>query len=268
MLTGSDRGSIAGGGRYDGLVGMFSGKNIPAVGVSIGIERIFAILERRAQEKQQIRATKTQIFVAQIGKNLTTERMKILGELWNANIFAETLYVDNPKTAKQLDFAFDNGIPLVLWIGEDEVAKGLVKVKNLNLREEYYFERKDGQYIEAIKEQIAQHRYLWSKEEQAEFSKSGGAAAPGKAAGKPTEKQYQDRLAEIEGQLQTTQYIGGQKPSSLDSEAYEELRCHPCRKRLNPMLNPNVFAWAAIVSKFKPEVRQAWPKGKLPAKAS
>ena len=46
VLTGSDRGSIAGGGRYDGLVGMFSGKNIPAVGVSIGIERIFAILER------------------------------------------------------------------------------------------------------------------------------------------------------------------------------------------------------------------------------
>ena len=48
VLTGSDRGSIAGGGRYDGLVGMFSGKNIPAVGVSIGIERIFAILERKA----------------------------------------------------------------------------------------------------------------------------------------------------------------------------------------------------------------------------
>ena len=52
VLTGSDRGSIAGGGRYDGLVGMFSGKNIPAVGVSIGIERIFAILERKAEEQK------------------------------------------------------------------------------------------------------------------------------------------------------------------------------------------------------------------------
>ena len=64
VLTGSDRGSIAGGGRYDGLVGMFSGKNIPAVGVSIGIERIFAILERKAEEDKKIRATKTHILVA------------------------------------------------------------------------------------------------------------------------------------------------------------------------------------------------------------
>lgn len=100
VLTGSDRGSIAGGGRYDGLVGMFSGKDIPAVGVSIGIERIFAILERKATEEKQVRATKTQILIAQIGKNLTKERMKILGELWRAGVCAETLYVDNPKTAK------------------------------------------------------------------------------------------------------------------------------------------------------------------------
>ena len=48
VLTDTDRvGSIAGGGRYDGLVGMFSGKDIPAIGVSIGIERVFAILEEK-----------------------------------------------------------------------------------------------------------------------------------------------------------------------------------------------------------------------------
>jgi len=49
VLTDTDKvGSIAGGGRYDTLVGMFSSKSIPAVGVSIGIERVFAILEERA----------------------------------------------------------------------------------------------------------------------------------------------------------------------------------------------------------------------------
>ena len=63
VLTGSDRGSIAGGGRYDGLVGMFSGKNIPAIGVSIGIERVFAILEEKAKN-ESVRATKTQILIA------------------------------------------------------------------------------------------------------------------------------------------------------------------------------------------------------------
>jgi len=58
VFTDTDRvGSIAGGGRYDGLVGMFSGKDIPAVGASIGIERVFAILEEKVASKT--RATST-----------------------------------------------------------------------------------------------------------------------------------------------------------------------------------------------------------------
>lgn len=153
VLTGSDRGSIAGGGRYDGLVGMFSGKNIPAVGVSVGIERIFAILEKKAEEEKKIRATKTQILIAQVGKNLTTERMKILGELWKADICAETMYLDNPKPAKQLDFAFDNGIPLIMWIGEDEISRGVVKVKSLSFHEEYFINRTE--MVAKVKELIA-----------------------------------------------------------------------------------------------------------------
>lgn len=101
VLTDTDRvGSIAGGGRYDGLVGMFSGKVVPAVGVSIGIERVFSILEEKAGP--EIRPTSTQIFVAQASKNLTAERMKLLSEFWRNGIAAETLYSDNPKAAKQV----------------------------------------------------------------------------------------------------------------------------------------------------------------------
>ena len=47
-------GSIAAGGRYDNLVGMFSGKNVPAVGISLGIERVFAIMEQLAKENNQV----------------------------------------------------------------------------------------------------------------------------------------------------------------------------------------------------------------------
>jgi len=46
-------GSIAAGGRYDNLVGMFSGKQIPAVGVSLGIERVFAIMEQQEKERKR-----------------------------------------------------------------------------------------------------------------------------------------------------------------------------------------------------------------------
>jgi histidyl-tRNA synthetase len=71
VLTDTDRvGSIAGGGRYDGLVGMFSGKAIPAVGVSIGIERIFSILEEKMKNDLTIRPTETQILIASIGKDM------------------------------------------------------------------------------------------------------------------------------------------------------------------------------------------------------
>lgn len=60
VLTDTDRvGSISGGGRYDGLIGMFSGKNIPSVGGSIGIERIFNILEEKAKAEGNCRATET-----------------------------------------------------------------------------------------------------------------------------------------------------------------------------------------------------------------
>ena len=99
VLTDTDRvGSIAGGGRYDKLVGMFSGKDIPAIGVSVGIERVFSIFEEKLSATT--RPIHTQVMVAQIGKNLTTERLKILNELWAANIPAETEYKDTPKVPK------------------------------------------------------------------------------------------------------------------------------------------------------------------------
>jgi histidyl-tRNA synthetase len=81
---------------------------------------------------------------------MTTERVKILGDLWKAGISAETLYADNPKPQKQIEYAFDNGIPLVLWIGEDEIAKGVVKIKSLSFHEEVFVERKD--LVEKVKE--------------------------------------------------------------------------------------------------------------------
>ena len=122
VLTDTNRvGSISGGGRYDGLIGMFSGKNIPSVGGSIGIERIFNILEEKAIEEKSVRATETQVLVGQLGKNLTKQRLEACSKLWKVGIKAETLYLDNPRQDKTFNYAFDNGIPLILWIGEQEI---------------------------------------------------------------------------------------------------------------------------------------------------
>lgn len=79
-------GSVAGGGRYDNLVGMFDPKHkqVPCVGVSIGVERIFAVLEaKQAAENRKIRTTDVEVYVASAQKNLFEERMKLCRELWD-----------------------------------------------------------------------------------------------------------------------------------------------------------------------------------------
>lgn len=153
VLTDTDRvGSISGGGRYDGLIGMFSGKVVPSVGGSIGIERIFNILEEKMIAKGKVRATETQVLVSQMGKNLTAKRMETLSLLWENDIKAETLYVDNPRTDKTFSYAFDNGIPLILIIGEQEIKDGVYKIKSLNENKEH--EVKSEDLIQKVKELI------------------------------------------------------------------------------------------------------------------
>lgn len=165
ILTDTDRvGSISGGGRYDGLIGMFSGKSIPSVGGSIGIERIFNILEEKAKQKGEIRATETQILVSSMGKNLTAKRMETCSILWKAGIKSETLYVDNPRADKTFSYAFDNGIPLILIIGEQEIQEGIYKVKSLNENKEYCYKLEE--LVSAVKELINKNPILLQKENQ------------------------------------------------------------------------------------------------------
>jgi len=167
VLTDTDRvGSISGGGRYDGLIGMFSGKNIPSVGGSIGIERIFNILEERWLAKGEIRATETQILVSSMGKNLTAKRLEACGLLWRAGIKAETLYVDNPRSDKTFSFAFDNGVPLIMIIGEQEILDGIYKIKSLNENKEY--ECKYDEIVSKVQELIAMNPVLLAKQETKE----------------------------------------------------------------------------------------------------
>jgi len=79
-------GSICGGGRYDELVGRFAGESrqIPCVGMSVGIERVFAIL--KAKYASNGRASETQVYVVAIGNVTVEERLAIMKELWDAGI--------------------------------------------------------------------------------------------------------------------------------------------------------------------------------------
>ena len=129
VVPDSGLGSVGGGGRYDGLVGMFNGKNMPSIGVSIGVERIFLLMREKLRGSAKDRGSETEVLVATIGKGLVEERMRLASELWHSGIKAEIMYQNNAKPQKQLNYALENKIPFITWIGENEITEEKVSLK-------------------------------------------------------------------------------------------------------------------------------------------
>ncbi|KAJ2315769.1 Cytoplasmic and mitochondrial histidine tRNA synthetase [Coemansia sp. RSA 2702] len=129
-------GSIAAGGRYDRLVGMFAaarGKraaDVPCVGISFGVERIFALVMAR-QREHELKASRTQVYVIAAHGGLLEERMRIARELWDAGIAAEFMYKPKPKLQAQFKVCDEERIPWAVIVGEQELAQGVVLLKNM-----------------------------------------------------------------------------------------------------------------------------------------
>ena len=151
VMVGQDVGSVAGGGRYDYLVSMFSKKKnspAPCVGVSIGIERLFAIVKRKSDEKNgqitsfsSIRENPCDVLVASAGKKLVDARIAICGELWGAAIRCEMICKANPKILSQFQHAEKNRIPWIIVVGQSELEEGVVKIRNTESKEETTIKR-------------------------------------------------------------------------------------------------------------------------------
>lgn len=80
---------------------------------------------------------------------MTKERFRIVNELWSSGIKAEVLYNENPRMDKQMDYAVDNRIPFIIFIGENEVKENKIKVKCMANGKEEVFTREN--FIEEIK---------------------------------------------------------------------------------------------------------------------
>ncbi|NWT60389.1 SYHM protein, partial [Erythrocercus mccallii] len=85
---------------------------------------------------EKLRTTETQVLVATPQKHLLAARLKLISELWDAGIKAEMLYKKDPKLLKQLQYCEDTGIPLAAIVGEQELADGVVKLRDVATREE------------------------------------------------------------------------------------------------------------------------------------
>ncbi len=121
-------GSLAGGGRYDKLIGSFIGSDIPAVGIAFGFDRIMEALNELSLLPQS--TTTTQILVTVFGKTFTKNSEEITTRLRGAGVNAET-YLEPTKLEKQLKYADRKGIPYVVIQGPEEITKGVVKLKDM-----------------------------------------------------------------------------------------------------------------------------------------
>lgn len=134
----SDIGSIAAGGRYDSLVSTLSdAKNfqVPCVGISLGIERVLTLIEKKlAAEGKKLGST--QCYISSVGPDMIDERLKLINDFWAAGINAEHSYKAAPKLLAQFKYCEDRNIPFCVIIGRNEVDNGVVKLRDLNLREE------------------------------------------------------------------------------------------------------------------------------------
>jgi histidyl-tRNA synthetase len=127
-------GSISGGGRYDELIGMFSGKPLPAVGVSLGLERIIAVMDELGMLPKT--STTTEVLVTVYGPETQTAALNVAEALRRGGISTE-VYADDAKLGKQLKYAHSRGYPWVLVLGPDEAKSGVVSIKALGTGEQF-----------------------------------------------------------------------------------------------------------------------------------
>ena len=123
-------GSVAGGGRYDGLVERFTGQKVPATGVSIGVDRLLAALRAKGMMGGVDHGP---VVVTVMDRDRMGDYQAMAAELRGAGIRAE-VYLGNPKNfGNQLKYADKRNAPVAIIQGGDEAARGVVQVKDLIL---------------------------------------------------------------------------------------------------------------------------------------
>ena len=121
-------GSVAGGGRYDGLVARFRGEAVPATGFSIGVSRLMAALQHLG--KLDTKTAAGPVVVTVFDQDRIADYQRMVKALRDASINAE-LYLGSGKMGPQLKYADKRGAPCVVIQGGDEKAKGEVQIKDL-----------------------------------------------------------------------------------------------------------------------------------------
>jgi histidyl-tRNA synthetase len=123
-------GSLGGGGRYDNLVGMFLGRDVPACGFSLGLERIIVVMTERGMFPAHVAASNADVMVTVWNDGSRADALSLAGELRKGGLRVD-VYPDADKLGKQVKYASGRNVPFVTIVGDDERAAGTVSVKDM-----------------------------------------------------------------------------------------------------------------------------------------
>jgi histidyl-tRNA synthetase len=129
-------GSLGGGGRYDNLVGMFAGEDIPACGFSLGLERIIVVMTEREMFPASLATSPADVLVASLGEEFLSAAVNLATDLRRTGIRVSMYPEAASKPQKPLSYADAQKIPLAILIGEDEHKNGVITVRNLVERQQ------------------------------------------------------------------------------------------------------------------------------------
>jgi histidyl-tRNA synthetase len=143
--AGKDIGSIAGGGRYDNLLGTFSGRDIPACGFSLGLERIIVVMTERGMFPEDLERAAADVLVTIWNEESFRDSLAFASELRRAAPELRVdVYPEADKLGKQFKHASSRGVPLVVVIGDDERARGEVALKDMKTGEQRTVKREQA----------------------------------------------------------------------------------------------------------------------------
>jgi histidyl-tRNA synthetase len=123
-------GSLGGGGRYDNLVGMFLGRDVPACGFSLGLERIIVVMTERKMFPAGVVTGAVDVMVTLWNDDARTDALALAAELRAGGLRVD-LYPEADKLGKQFKYASSRSVPFVAIVGDDERREGTVSIKDL-----------------------------------------------------------------------------------------------------------------------------------------
>ena len=135
-------GSLGGGGRYDNLVGMFLGRDVPACGFSLGLERIIVVMTERGMFPSHVASSNADAMVTIWNDSSRADALALAGDLRRGGLRVD-VYPETDKLGKQFKYASSRNVPFVTICGDDEKANGTVSVKDMRSGEQQNMPRAD-----------------------------------------------------------------------------------------------------------------------------